>query len=289
MAGRFIWRFLEYFDISMKRLKLGTVPFLNSKPLLYAIEKGIINNNINIEYYVPSLLSDKLQNKEVDVGLIPVAELLKKQSYKVVPNISISSYGAVDSVIVLSKIDIRDIHSVAIDKRSRSSTALLKVILEKFYSLDPVYHNREIDEGFLADVDGGMLIGNAGLHAKFNPPTGYGVYDLGEIWTNETGLPFVYAVFAYHELDDMNPHFEVLLESKNRGLYLMDKIVEDEYHRLGIDRDICLNYLKYSIKYDLGSNEIKAINRFSQYLLEYDKDIKEPSIFISDSGIGDII
>ena len=153
------------------------------------------------------------------MALIPVAELLKRKSYSVVPGISISSKGTVDSVILLSKDDISKVGKVSVDKRSQSSTALLRIILEKFYNLSPVYESRkyepkeDLDGEFLKDVDGGMLIGDAGLKYMYNPPRGYRVYDLGDIWTEHTGLSFVYAVFAVNEGVELDRNLHALERS----------------------------------------------------------------------------
>ncbi len=261
----------------MKKITLGTVPFLNTKPLIYPLEQGLIEHNLKISYFIPSLLSEKLKSREVDIALIPVAELFKNPEYKIFPDISISSFGPVDSVVLLAKKNIEQISSVSIDKRSRSSAALIKIILEKFHLLSPDYKYREIDEGFLADVDSGMLIGNAGLHAKYYPPQGFSVYDLGQLWTEETGLPFVYAVFAYHEdsEDNIESIRENLLESKLLGIKNIDQIVKEESSKLGLSADICFNYLTKRIRYDLGKKEIEGIKKFGEYLAEYDVDIKD--------------
>jgi chorismate dehydratase len=259
----------------MKKITLGTVPFLNSKPLIYPLEKGIIEHNLKISYFIPSQLTEKLNSTEVDIALIPVAELFKNPEYKIFPDICISSFGPVDSVVLLAKKNIDELSSVSIDKRSRSSTALVKIILEKFHLLNPDYHYREIDEGFLANVDSGMLIGNAGLHAKHYPPRGFSVYDLGQIWTAKTGLPFVYAVFAYRadNEDAINTIKSILLESKSLGIKNIDQIIKEDSAKLGLSTEICCNYLTKRIRYDLGTKEIEGIKKFGGYLMEYDIDI----------------
>lgn len=258
----------------MKKFILGTVPFLNSKPLVYPLEKNLIENNIEVSYYVPSLLSEKLQSRQVDIGLIPVAELLKNPDYRVFPGISISSYGVVDSVILLTLKDIGEIETVAVDRRSRSSTALLKIILEKFHVINPLYVEKDIGDSFLDNVDAGMLIGDAGLKTKYNIPYGYRIYDLGKLWTDATGLPFVYAVFAYYSDNDPGSCTETIIKSKILGLTLIGEIADLECRDLGLNREICFNYLTNCITYDLGEKEIEAINTFGKYLLEFNEDIK---------------
>lgn len=253
-------------------IKLGSVSFLNAQPLTYAIEHDLVDHEFDLIQTPPSELSVKLHAKEIDLGLIPVAELLKRDYYKVVPEISISSVGKVDSVILIAKKDINDIRTVAVDKRSQSSTALLRITLEKFYKLSPTYESRDIDkEDFLDGVDAAMLIGNSGLIECYKIDNPYKIYDLGEIWTDETGLPFVYAVFAGHKDVILGNSIDSLIQSKNYGLGIVDNISQIESKKLGIDYDICYKYLTERIKYDLGNEEIKGIIKYSELLQELDQ------------------
>jgi chorismate dehydratase len=254
----------------VKRLiNLGSVSFLNAKPLTYAIENDLINHEFELIQTPPSELSQKLYNKDIDVGLIPVAELLKRKDYRVVPEISISSIGKVDSVIVLAKSDLKELKTIAVDKRSQSSTALLRIVLEIFYGIKPSYVAKDVDKADMLDgVDGAMLIGDSGLRQCYSAENPYKVYDLGEIWTNETGLPFVYAVFAVNKNVILGDNLNALIESKKYGLGIVDQISEIESNKLGIDYEICLKYLSDRIKYELGDEEIKGIIKYSELLSE---------------------
>lgn len=250
-------------------IKLGSVSFLNAQPLTYAIEHNLIEHEFDLIQTPPSELSQKLYNKEIDLGLIPVAELLKRKNYRVVPAISISSLGKVDSVIIVAKKDIKELRSIAVDHRSQSSTALLRIVLEIFYGNNPEYIPTDIEkDGMMDDVDGAMLIGDSGLREYYNLSEEYKIYDLGEIWTNETDLPFVYAVFAGHRDVILDGNLDSLLESKNYGLGVVDKIADIESQKLGINYDICYKYLTDRIRYDLGKQEIRGLVKYSELLEE---------------------
>lgn len=249
-------------------IKLGTVPFVNAKPLIYPLEKGLIEHSFDIVYEVPSKLSKKLFNREIDLGLIPVAELIKQNSYKVVKNISISSFGSVDSVVLISKSNIKSIETVAVDSRSQSSTALLKIILQIFYGLSPKYIERDHGENFLSDVDGGMLIGDTGLRFLYSENDSYKIYDLGKLWTDYTGLPFVYAVFAVNKDVDLGKNLDALCTSKSLGLNLAEEISNIEHKQIGVSKEFCYSYISGRIGYDLGEKEIEGILSFSNFLCE---------------------
>ncbi len=247
-------------------LKLGDVPFLNSKPLFYALERDLIPHKFIIEKHPPNILSRLLYEKKINLGLIPVVELIKKGGYKIITDISISSFGKVDSVILISKKEIDLVNKVALDKRSQSSSNLLRVIFNCFYGLSPEYVVKDYENNFLDEVDAGMIIGDAGLKYLYSNNDEYIVYDLGEIWTNQTGLPFVYAVLAVNREVDLEDSINVLLESKKIGKQYIDEICENEHKKIGISFELCKNYISNRIKYDLGEQEVRGIKEFSNYL-----------------------
>lgn len=248
--------------------KLGSVPFLNAKPLIYPLENGLVENDFQISYHDPSLLSVKLFKRKVDVGLIPVAEFLKRSEYIALPSLSISSYGKVDSVVVLSRDEMKSVRNVAVDSRSQSSTALLKIIFEVFFGKTPKYITKVADKNFLDGVDAGMLIGNSGLQAVHSEQNGLNVNDLGEIWTQHTGLPFVYAVFALRKSYDIGKGLDSLLISRDKGLELIDEIAEKESKNLGISIDQCREYLSERIMYDLDEKKVEGLLEYQKLLLE---------------------
>ena len=261
-------------------INLGAAPFLNMRPLIYPLEKGVVEHSFNIMYFDPFLLSENLSEGVVDVAPIPSVEFLRTDDYSILPDISISSFGKVDSVILKSRKKITEIKSVSVDSRSRSSTALLRIVLELFLDLKPEYVKREPGNGFLEGVDAGMLIGNAGLQARHlradrSPFT----YDLGELWTKETSLPFVYAVMAIKKGDDSTGEsckcFPLIREE---GVKLISEIVDIESRKLGLTRKQCLTYLEERIKYDLDGPKIEGLIKYRDLLFELNEIEKKNEI-----------
>jgi chorismate dehydratase len=259
-------------------IKLGAVPFLNVRPLVYPLEEGLVKNDFEIVYENPSRLSTLLLEKKVDLGLIPVAELLKRDIYRMVPNLSISSRGEVASVVLLSKKSVAEIKTVAVDSRSQSSSSLLRIILEIFNNVNPDYIQRRPDGSFLDGVDAGMYIGNDGLRIRYSPPSGYKVVDLGQVWTKETGLPFVYAVYAVREGVNLGKNLEALEMAKSMGIKHIDKIAKAYSKRVNLSEDICYKYLTERIYYDLGEKEIAGINAFRDLLSKIVGNIKNSDL-----------
>jgi chorismate dehydratase len=248
------------------------------RPLVYPLEEGLVKNDFEIVYENPSRLSTLLLEKKVDLGLIPVAELLKRDIYRIVPNLSISSRGEVASVVLLSKKSVAEIKTVAVDSRSQSSSSLLRIILEIFNNVNPDYIQRRPDGSFLDGVDAGMYIGNDGLRIRYSPPSGYKVVDLGQVWTKETGLPFVYAVYAVREEVDLGKNLEALEMAKSMGLKHIDKIAKTYSQGVNLSEDICYKYLTERIYYDLGEKEIAGITAFRDLLSKIVGNIKNSDL-----------
>ncbi len=261
-------------------INLGAAPFLNMRPLIYPLEKGIVEHSFNIMYFDPFLLSENLSEGVVDVAPIPSVEFLRTDDYCILPDISISSFGKVDSVILKARKKITEIRSVSVDSRSRSSTALLRIVLELFLGLRPEYVEREPGNGFLKGVDAGMLIGNAGLQARhLSAEKSAFTYDLGELWTRETALPFVYAVMAIKKGDDATAEgCRCLVSTREQGVELISEIVDIESRKLGLSREQCLTYLQKRIKYDLDGPKIDGLTKYRDLLFELNEIEKKNEI-----------
>lgn len=249
-------------------IRLGDVPFLNSKPLFYLLRNGHISSSIEIVSHPPNVLSRLIREKQIDMGLVPVIELLTRGGYKVVPDISISSFGKVDSVILASSRELKDIRSVALDRYSLSSANLARVLFKKFLNMDVEFTTRSYDEHFFTGVDAGMLIGDTGLKFLYLNKNRYKIYDLGAMWTEFTGLPFVYALLAVNDGVELGDQLSKLLASKKQGLNFIEEICEKESERIGISKEFCMNYINNRISYDLNERETRGITKFAQCLNE---------------------
>ena len=249
----------------MAKLKIGVVPYMNAKPLIYGLEGQ--TDKIDLIYDVPSALPKKLDDDELDVTLMPSVSYFRGDDYKIIPGNSISSNGLVESVKLFVKTpSVEDIKVVALDKDSLTSCVLTKIILWEKYSLKPEYITLEdkskIYNGF---ADAFLIIGNSAMKIR---EEGFIVLDLGQEWKELVGLPFVYALWVTKSESKLKGLGKLLTEAKEFGLKSLDKIANSEAKKLELGQDHCLRYLKDSIKYNLGDQEIKGLETFYNYALE---------------------
>ncbi|MFA0736065.1 MAG: hypothetical protein OGMRLDGQ_002565, partial [Candidatus Fervidibacter sp.] len=175
---------------------IGSVPYLNAVPLTWALHK--IGFRGTLVFGTPAQLSSWLEGGKIDAGLVPIAEYLRGVGGGIVAGVALASDGAVRSVLLVSKVPIFQIETVAVDRGSRSSVMLLKLLLAERYGNAPVLFPTEPNlEAMLSIADAALLIGDAALLAQVNPR--WQVTDLGQEWKELTGLPFVFAAWVLRE------------------------------------------------------------------------------------------
>lgn len=244
-----------------KKLRLGVVPYMNAKPLIYGLHEH--TNSIELLFEVPSLLPTMLNHDQIDVAIIPSIEYFRGGTYAIIPDISISSYEAVESVKIYSKVPIQHIRTAALDKSSLTSCALTRIILKEKYHLSPQFTqwNNQYDIS-QTDTDAVLIIGDNAMKFSDN---GYITLDLGQAWFEYTGLPFVYAVWVVKKNRRIPGINTLLKDAKEAGMRSVQALAVTESHRLQLTKERCLHYLTNSIHYNLGTEEIKGLQTFYQY------------------------
>ena len=130
----------------------------------------------------------------LDVALLPAIEVLRR-GLAYVPGIAIASPGKTDSVRLHHTVDIPNVRRVALDRNSRTSNVLARIILERRYGARPAYTMRDPSRGLsFKGFDAAVTIGDVSFRRMKWP-----YVDLGKEWLDFTGLPLVYAVWAYRK------------------------------------------------------------------------------------------
>jgi chorismate dehydratase len=240
-------------------VRIGAVNYLNTKPLICDLEELAPEAELVLD--LPSRLADRLAAGELDVALIPVIEYFRAGTYSVVPGIAIASRGPVLSVTLFSKVPWENIRRVALDVGSRTSAALTLVLLRNRYGVRAEAVALPLDRPAEdVDADAVLLIGDRAMRACL--PGFAHAFDLGQEWSDWTGLPFVYAVWAVRPGADLGGVPEALAEAKRRGLARTGPIARDEAPQLGLDAGFCRRYLTNIIHFDLGPREQAGLHHY---------------------------
>ncbi len=251
------------------RVRLGAVEYLNARPLVYGLEAV---PRFDLRYDIPSVCARLLHEGAIDVGLIPSIEYLRgPKPYALVPGPAVSSRGPVASVAIYTRVEPRDIKTIAMDSSSRTSVALATVLLRRVFGVtaEPVSMAPDID-AMLAKADAALLIGDYALFldpqsAVRNSELEVEKVDLGELWTRTTGLPFVYACWTGTP-DALTPaDVEALQRARDEGAAHTDTVARAYYPGDPGRQAVASAYLRDNIRYRLGPEELEGLHTFYRF------------------------
>ncbi len=174
-------------------LKVGAVTYLNTKPLVYRLEE--IAPQIDLSFDLPSRLADDLAAGRLDVALVPSIEFFQNPTYTIVSDACIACRGPVLSVKLFSRVAAHEIRTLALDEGSRTSVALVRILLKECLDLQPRLQSLPIGDTLDdSTADAVLLIGDRAIQS---PPGRFAeVWDLGDRWRRWSGLPFVFAMWV---------------------------------------------------------------------------------------------
>jgi chorismate dehydratase len=249
---------------SLPYWRIGTVPYLNACPLVYGLER---DEQVELISAPPSQLLRLLKGGQIDCGLISSIEAFRHPEFERLPGLGISARGPVQSILLFAKREWSEVQSVALDASSRTSSVLCRLLFHQTRANPPEFisfppHLAEM----LRRCDAGLLIGDPALQERGNS---WLVYDLGELWYERTGLPFVYAVWIGPRGEWDSGLAEKLYQSAEEGLTHLEEIAERESQRRGIRFEVCRDYLYNVMHYRLGLEEEKGLSLFVQLAQEY--------------------
>lgn len=259
--------------MSSPTLRIGIMPYLLGRPLL----RGLIADgppDVEVVQAVPSSIGQSLIEGKLDAALGPIAMTLAHPELRVIPGLGVACDGPVASIKLFHRVPLADLRRVALDTSSRSSALLAKIILQRFEGASPEFVTAPPDlEAMLAVADGALLIGDNALVAELRPPEG-GLppwQDLGERWKRETGLGFVFAMWAYRsDLDRGRARrlAEVLYASLARGEADMERVADEDGRVRGIPREMAYRYLTENIRYRLQEVNLAGLARYVELAVE---------------------
>lgn len=233
---------------ALRGLRIGCVQYLNSKPLIHGYDG-------EVKLAHPSELARDLAAGRLDAALVPAFEFLREPHYTLVDDVAIACDGAVHSVILAFRGELRDVRSVALDPASLTSANLLRVLLREFHGLAP---------DFGPEGSAQLLIGNQAIEFRDRAGADWHILDLGEEWKRCTGLPFVFAAWALRPgLGDERAIGDAFRVLKTHGLREIEQIIATDPTSTA---DFRRRYLTTHIRFDLREREKAGLARYRELL-----------------------
>lgn len=250
----------------MKQVKVGTVNYLNAKPLLAAIAANPVMEQIDLYDEYPAKVAQMLADGAIDVGLVPVATLSFIPNTHIIGNYGIAADGNVASVCIYSHRPIDQIDTIYLDYQSKTSVRLAQILLKHHFKQSVQLLPAPEDYiSLIKDNVAGVIIGDRALEQLPHFPY---IYDLATAWKNFTGLPFVFAAWIANKplpesfikaFDEANSQYEA---------YIDQMVAATPYPHYDLNV-----YYRENIHYYLDENKKKGLALFLQYLKEMEKEI----------------
>ncbi len=261
---------------SSAKLNLGRIEYLNVLPIYYPLENGIIPNPFNIIRGVPSYLNGLTAKGELDMSPVSSIEYARNAPlYYIVPDLSISSFGKVQSVLLLSREPVAQLSGkkILVSSHSHTSVGLLKILTKMRYDVEPEFETSAFPAGgmsglpdaFLAIGDEALRLGGSGSYPE--------VLDLGAAWYEWTGLPFVFAVWVARKkaveekTGQLGTAFEALLASKKWGCSNIERICQAALGAGVLNMEQLREYYR-CLRYDLNEKERAGLELFYSCLAQ---------------------
>lgn len=245
------------------RLRVGTVPYLVARPLNFGLER---ERGIELVRAVPAQLVEGLRRAELDVALVSSIELFRAPGYGYVGGPAVAGRGFIASVQVFLRRPVGDLRSVVLDPASRTAQALARITLtrrESGVSFVEVPLGTDARAAANAGDHGGWLrIGDTAL-AEYLAPDARPVFNPSEAWTDDTNLPFVFALWIVRpgvELDEAQ--LDAFAAARARGIEHIDELASEASRAWKLPLAACRKYLREECRYDPGAELEPALFAF---------------------------
>ncbi|MGE8300640.1 menaquinone biosynthesis protein [Sphingobacterium paramultivorum] len=242
----------------MNKIRVSAVSYTNTYPFLNGIRKSKVMEQIDLSVDYPSACAQKVIDDQADIGIIPTAALLSLPEYYINTDFCIGTEGAVDSVFIFANKPIDEVKTLRLDKQSRTSNGLARVLIKNYWKMDV-----ELVTDESIEPDAYVLIGDRTFGKKNAVPY---VYDLGEEWFNFTGLPFAFALWVSNKkLPDS------FVEQFNEALAYGVEHATDVIAGLPEFEDFdYTKYLTQHLNFHLTDKKREAVQLYLRYLKELD-------------------
>ncbi|HWU07094.1 MAG TPA: menaquinone biosynthesis protein [Streptomyces sp.] len=262
-------------DDRRSRPRVGHIQFLNCLPLYWGLARTGTLLDLELSKDTPERLSEQLIRGDLDIGPVTLVEFLRNADELVaLPDIAVGCDGPVMSCVIVSQLPLEQLDGarVALGSTSRTSVRLAQLLLAERYGVAPDYYTCPPDLGLMMqEADAAVLIGDAALRANLHdaPRLGLQVHDLGRMWKEWTGLPFVFAVWAARK-DYLASHpsyvekvHEAFLASRDVSLEEVAKVAEQAARWEAFDAEVLERYFT-TLDFRFGPDQLAGVHEFAR-------------------------
>ncbi len=276
----------------MSSLRISIVQYLNTAPLVRGFTHGPLRGKYELSFTVPAQCAEALRSGAADLAIIPAIEYQRIADLMLVANLSIASKKAVRSLLLISRKPVKEVMRIALDRGSRSTQALTRILCAKFWSIAPEFFEAAPDlPSMLQQADAALLIGDPALRVSCAleqearletsgactcPGASAGVaqypmlyvYDIVEQWRALTKHPAVLAVWAGRRAAVTPQVVQDFQHSLAFGLQHLDEISAEASAELQLPATQLRRYLTENIDYTLDEENMRGLGMYYRYAAE---------------------
>jgi len=267
-------------------IRIGKITYTNTWPIFHFLDFNNLEGKVSLIPQIPAQLNQAMRKGDIDIGAISSFAYAESfNDYYLLPNLSVSALGKVNSILLFSKKPLKELNNstIALPNSSATSINLLKIILHYYERITPNYFvlNPNLNN-MMENADAALLIGDDAIKAKRINHT-YLVYDLGEEWFNRTKKWMTFAVFAVrkqiidYNQDLLNEIYLRFLQSKKEGLMKIEEIIAEAINVVGGENFFWTSYFN-NLSYDLTTEQISGLNYYFRLAKEIGLLDEEPTI-----------
>lgn len=247
-------------------IRIALVSYFNTRPFIDGLLHHFRSDELELTEVPPSECAQALKAGKCDLALIPVGSLGDFEGVSIMKDHCLGADGKVDSVFLFSHVPVRQAESIVLDPHSRSSNGLAAVLLREYWEREMPIVIPTGGERF-SQIQGtacGVAIGDKAFAQKHQFPY---VYDLAEIWKRYSGLPFVFAVWAFRAEKITPSDLDRVRQALEWGRIHRKDSARKWAATYGYEPEDAENYLMQSISYEFDSAKHEAMKKYF-YLLE---------------------
>ena len=270
----------------MPKLRISIVQYLNTAPLVWGFTNGPLRGKYELAFTVPSQCAEALRTGAADIAIIPAIEYARIDDLVVLPDLAIAAQRQVRSLLLIAKRPIKEAHRIALDRGSRSTQALTRILCADHWRVTPEFFEAVPDlPQMLRDADAALLIGDPALRfsiavegaarggasgelvssgsvAGISGADSLYIYDVVEEWRRATGLPAVLAVWAARRDVATSEVAQDFLASRDFGLARLEEISAGAARELALSADALHRYLRDNIDFSLSIENQRGLEYF---------------------------
>lgn len=273
-------------------MKLGRIGYLNVLPIYEPIESGDQNVLGDLHFEIvsgpPSHLNQLMASGELPISAMSSVEYGRRpEQYLLIPDLAIGSRGPVQSVLLLSRKDIRNLNDadILVSAQTHTSATLLHMLLKDHYGLDKLRYTTGNATAILESGERPLAILCIGDEAlTLRNHSDYPVrLDLGEAWREWTGLPFIFGLWAVSRAafekqpEQLRAAARVLLASKRAGVSRLSTLLPAASQASCMSVEELADYFA-GLVYDLGPEELDGLRAFYAALARHRIIEKAPDL-----------